>query len=364
MKSRWSLASWVFVQAAIVVAESGCAYEGAVQTTPTFAAARYVPTAGGGVLAGPAPEPRVDGLATVDPSLTGPSAIAAANRESTVEPEAGSLRGATWYIEDVRPDLIYRVCTRAQRASTILLPPGERFNGAVGGNVDAFLVNVSYAGPRPAVSILPRMAGAAGNLQLVTTAGFYSFRLSPCREALNLADVSRRDQGPAMLAPSSLPQPEGDFTRLTLARQDGPLPAWAPAEAWADSRKMVLRFNDPLPVLPTLFAGSRGEQVVNYRTERGQGSTFLVTDRRVTEAELRLGSEKVRVTVDPDAVRAGTAADPAQGADGWHAAAGAVEAPPPVLPYPAGLPAPGAPKQPMAANPVLGVPSTPAAVRL
>jgi hypothetical protein len=253
----------------------------------------------------------------------------------------------------VRPDLIYRVCTQPQHVSTILLPPGERFNGAVGGNVDAFLINVSYAGPRPAVSILPRTAGAGGNLQLVTTAGFYSFRLASCREALNLADVSRRNEPAA--AASALPQPEGDFTRLTFVREDGPLPAWAPAEAWADSREMVLRFDDPLPVLPTLLAGHQGEQVVSYRTVRGEGSTFLVTDRRVTEAELRLGSEKVRVTVDPDAVTAGTAADPARGGDAWRPAAGTV-APPP---YPA-----TAPRQPMAVNPVLGVTSTPAAVRL
>ena len=32
----------------------------------------------------------------------------------------------------------------------------ERFNGAVGGDVEHFLINVAYAGPRPAVSILPR----------------------------------------------------------------------------------------------------------------------------------------------------------------------------------------------------------------
>jgi Conjugal transfer protein len=339
-----------------IVALAGCTTDSSVPTTPTFSAARYVP-APGGVLAGPAPEPRTVAPATVDPSLTGSSAIAAANRESTVEPDAPSLHGATWYIEDAHPDLIYRVCTQPQHVSTILLPPGERFNGAVGGNVDAFLINVSYAGPRPAVSILPRMAGAGGNLQLVTTAGFYSFRLASCREALNLADVSRRNEPAA--AASALPQPEGDFTRLALVREDGPLPAWAPAEAWADSRKMTLRFDDPLPVLPTLFAGRRGEQIVNYRTVRGQGSTFLVTDRRVTEAELRLGSEKVRITVDPDAVKAGTAADPAQGGDAWKPAAGAVE-PDPLVPR---VPA-GTPKQPMAVNPVLGVPSAPAAVRL
>ena len=79
----------------------------------------------------------------------------------------------------------------------------------------------------------------------------------------------------------------------------------------------------------------------------------------MTEAELRLGSESVRLTVDPAAVAAGTAADPAKGADGWRPAAGPVETPPPVLPYPAATP-----RQPMATNPVLGVSDTPAAVSL
>ena len=141
--------------------------------------------------------------------------------------------------------------------------------------------------------------------------------------------MSRRNEPAA--AASALPQPEGDFTRLALVREDGPLPTWAPAEAWADSREMTLRFNDPLPVLPTLLAGHQGEQVVSYRRGAAAGLNFLVTDRRVTEAELRLGSEKVRVTVDPDAVKAGTAADPAQGGDAWKPAAGAVE-PDPLVP--------------------------------
>ena len=78
---------------------------------------------------------------------------------------------------------------------------------------------------------------------------------------------------------------------------------------------------------------------------------YLVTDRRVTEAELRLGSESVRLTVDPAAVSSGAAADPAKGADGWRPAAGTVEAEPPAAPYPA-----AAPRQPMATSPVLGVP--------
>jgi hypothetical protein len=91
---------------------------------------------------------------------------------------------------------------------------------------------------------------------------------------------------------------------------------------------MVVRFNGPLPTLPALFAGHQGEQLVSYRSEREGQQVYLITSRRVTEAELRLGSERLRLTVDPDAVRSGTAADPAQGAGGWRPAQ-ALEAPAP-----------------------------------
>lgn len=328
---------------ALGVGLSACSHDTGLETTPTFSAARYVPTVQP-QLSGPAPESKPE----IVRGLTGVRAISAANRGATVEPDDASMRGATWFIEDVQATMIYRVCTSAGRVTTVLLPPGERFNGAVGGNVEAFLINVAYAGPRPAVSILPRTAGARGNLQLVTTGGFYSYSLGACETALNLVDVARKDAVPSAGAAAS-PQPEGDFTRLTSVRDDGPLPSWAPAEAWADSRKMVVRFHGPLPVLPTLLAGRKGEQVVSYRSVVDGGDVDLITDRRVTEAELRLGSETVRLTVDPDAVKAGTAADPAKGADGWRPAAGTVDA---------------VPRQPMAANPVLGVTAPPVAVRL
>jgi len=355
VRSRFVLLPWLACQAALIVAESGCSSDTSLPTTPTFSAARYVPAvpAGGNAApAGPTPEATRESR-----GLTGARAIVAANRESTVEPDDASMRGATWYIEDVQPTLIYRVCTAVNRVTTVLLPPGERFNGAVGGNVEAFLINVAYAGPRPAVSILPRMPGARGNLQLVTTGGFYSYSLGACETALNLVDVARKD--PVVRPSSALPQPQGDFTRLALVREDGPLPAWAPAEAWADSVKMVVRFNGPLPVLPTLFAGSQGEQVVNYRSISDGDQVYLVTSRRVTEAELRLGAERVRLTVDPDAVKAGAATDPARGADGWKPAGPVASPPPPAQPFPA-----AAPRQPMAANPALGVSAPPAAVRL
>ena len=172
--------------AALASAAAACTTDTSVPTTPTFSAARYLPEAppdrGPGQapqapVAGPAPEPRPETVR----GLTGVKAVSAANRGSTVDPDDASMRGATWYVEDAQSWMIYRVCTAAGHVTTVLLPPGERFNGAVGGDVEGFLINVAYAGPRPAVSILPRTPGARSNLQLVTTEGFYSFKLAPCR---------------------------------------------------------------------------------------------------------------------------------------------------------------------------------------
>ena len=299
---------------------AACTVNSGLKTTPTFVPARYLPSVQqAGPVAGSPPAGSVAKKPVALPAVTGAAAIVHANREAMVDPDNTTMRGATWVIDDVQSSLIYRVRTALNRVTTILLPAGERFNGAVGGDVADFLINVSYAGPRPAVSILPRTAQARGNLQLVTTGGFYSFDLIVnTYVAVNLVDVNRKS--PRASRATGLPQPQGDFTRLSLVPEGGPLPAWAPIEAWANSYKMVVRFNAPLPTLPVLFAGRRGEQIVSYRSQTDGSQIYLVTSRRVTEAELRLGSEKVRITVDSDAIRAGVAADPRQGAQGWHAA--------------------------------------------
>ena len=321
---------------------AGCTTNSGVATTPTFIAARYLPPSPGvsqertprtGAAPHPASAPRPVAAGTA--TQRGARAVQAANLAATVEPDSGSMRGASWYIDDADQTRIYRIATAPGRVTTILLPPGERFNGAVGGDVEGFLINVTYAGPRPAVSILPRSGQGRGNLQLVTTGGFYSFELQVNRTtALNLVDIGDRPAGAGQRT-SDLPQPAGDFTRLTLLPlADGPLPAWAPAEAWADSDKMVVRFNAPLPVLPALLAGQRGEQLVTYRSEVAGPYVLLLTDRRVTEAELRLDSERVRITVDPAAMTAATAAEPE--ATGWRPAATLPDAVPvPTTPLPA-----------------------------
>lgn len=259
-----------------VLLSGGCTINSGVATTPTFEAARYVPPSIGTAPAKQAPAP------------------AAWRGSPTVRPTPEAMVGAAWVIENHDPTRIYQVPTRAGRVSTILLPPGQKFNAAMGGNVEGFLINVAYAGPRPVVSILPRLGGASGNLQVATTDGIYLFDLVPRRGSIDLVDIGEREAAPATA--DQTPQPEGDFTRLTFKTPDGrAMPAWAPVEAWADSVKMVVRFQGPLPVMPALFAGQKGEQIVSYRTLAGP---TLVTSRRVTEGELRLDQEVLRITVD------------------------------------------------------------------
>ena len=199
------------------------------------------------------------------------------------------------------------------RVTTILLPPGERFNGAVGGDVDAFLINVTYAGPRPAVSILPRDGGRPGQPPARHHRRLLQLRLArPAREsALNLVDVARKDAArPARASACRSPRATSRGcarARATARCPPGRRPRRGRTRArWSSAstaRCRCCRRSSPARRASrwsATGASTDGRQV------------YLVTDRRVTEAELRLGSESVRLTVDPAAVAAGTAADPAR----------------------------------------------------
>ena len=226
---------------------AGCTSNSGVATTPTFTAARFLPAVAARRAPSPdaAKRPQAAPQTNQRPYATGGRAVDLANRAATVEPSSQTMQGATWVIDDVQPSRIYRVATAPGRVTTILLPAGERFNGAVGGNVEAFLINVTYAGPRPAVSILPRSEDGTGNLQLVTTGGFYSFDLHVNRtHRLEPGRIWWRAGRPGQRACRAA----AAGGRLHPAGADCAWrhsPGLAPAEAWADSCKMVVRFNAP-----------------------------------------------------------------------------------------------------------------------
>jgi type IV secretory pathway VirB9-like protein len=282
----------------LLATTTACTVNSGVKTTPTFVAARQLPTP----LKAPEPEPvKPTENYSGNYSRPGAATIMAANRDATVDPTGGTMQGASWVIDHHDPSRIYRVPVRTKRVTTLLLRSGEKFNSAIGGDVEGYVINVAYAGACPAVSILPKQMAARGNLQLATTGGLYSFDLVTGRTSVNLVDLGCDKPGEAKTASQGQVEdsvePQGNFTRLNFSTPSGEaLPAWAPTEVWADSDKMVVRFQGPLPVLPALFAGGAGEQIVNYRTVVDHGSPTLVTTSRITEGELRLDQEVLRIT--------------------------------------------------------------------
>jgi hypothetical protein len=287
-------------------AMAACTTYSGVETTPTFTRARLVsepPKPAASAFGAPKPLAAERPARQRPPRLSGARAVYQATKQATIDPTDVSMHGAAWVIDDIDETRIYRVPTRLERVTTILLPEGEQINKITGGNVDGFLVEASYAGSRPAISVLPAYPEAGTNIAVSTTGGLYGFQLCVYQHSWTPVVDVRRPEPAALPARANVPVPQGQFDRLHMqAPEDRPLPAWAPAEAWADALRLVIRFRAPLPVLPGLYAGQEGEQVVSYRALRTGDTIYMVTSRRVTEAELRLDTEIVQITATPQEV--------------------------------------------------------------
>lgn len=272
---------------------AGCTTNSGIEATSTFQAARLLPT-------------------------MPPRATPARLPYSDTSPPRTSLNGGEWVIGNVSPTALYRLPVRMNRVTLLLAPEGENVNKPFGGDVDGFAIEGGYADNLAAVAIAPMLPGRQTNLILTTTGGIYNFLLHSAENGGWLSRVDVRRAAP--LKPISFPlAPSGQYERLLVSAPAGEPPAWSPLEVWADATKLVVRFAEPLPPLPGLYAGQAGEQVVGYRVQRSPGYVTLVTDRRVTEAELRLDRETLRITAPPPGQVA---------ADGWRQAG-------PLPPWPA-----------------------------
>lgn len=265
------------VMALLAAALGGCTRNTGVDTTESFTPAQYVVT------------------------QKQPKGIRPARqfqpRWGVIEPPREARNGGQWVIDDAGDGGTYHLYLNPDAATPIALPPGEKFNGATGGRVNDFVVAQHYAGPRAVVSVTPKNLRSRSNMNIMTSVGLYQFKLTATRgPGIPAVELNRRggllDGAPIA---SDVPPPGAGFTRLSVKPTDERvgLPAWAPTEAWADKDRAVIRFNAPLPQLPALFAGRNGEQAVTYqRLEDGAG-IYLVTNRRVTKAMLRLDDEEV-----------------------------------------------------------------------
>ena len=179
-----------------------------------------------------------------------------------------------------------------------------------------FTISTAVSGNRAAITVMPKCANPkterfgpesempvepcmmpSTNATFLTSEGPYTFQfLVYDWSAAQIVEVNHAAPAPTNLPDPRIPVPVGTIRRLKTYPVGDWNPGWAPEEAWTDYEKMVIRFAAPLPVLPGLYTGLRGEQVVNYNVLELPGSVYMVTNRRVTEAELRVDDQIVRIT--------------------------------------------------------------------
>ena len=292
---------------------AGCSSTG-VPTSPT-----YVP---GNLIETPDYEYKPPRAQKEPVRLKGAVAVAEGLKSSYVVPTNLDVDGTTWTIDDVDSHKVYRVPTAPLSPTTILLPAPETLTNAVSGADQDFTITTGTSGNRAAITVMPNCAHPQsqrfdtvgtidGNAEdkpplqpcttsrnratFLTSGGVYNFELQ-VNDYTAVAVVEVNHAPPPMTATGpEVPFPDGRADLLRLIDDEDPAP-WMPTWAWADPRKLVVRFNAPLPTWPALFAGQEGEQVVNYRVIEEDDAVYFVTDRRVTEAQLRIEDEVVRIT--------------------------------------------------------------------
>lgn len=282
--------------ALLALGAAGCSTNSGMETTPT-----YTPLA---------PARRVPAPAAASPLAQTPEPAQTPRSFRREE-----IQGNTWVIADWNPRSVYQVPVAPLEPTILLLPPGESLTSGIVGSSDDLSVHAGATGQRATVALMPNCAppgskrfGAEAakplvpcmsrNLQaaVITDGGVYTLQLQvrdgrgiPVVE-INHAPPVRTEQRAAQ-APAAA---GGREPLLVKAKSEPPAP-WTPTDVWADAEKMVVAFAAPPPTLPEVFAGKKGEQTVSYQVLETDNGLYLVTNRRVTEAELRLGEEVVRI---------------------------------------------------------------------
>ena len=289
-------------RAAVVAALSaigftmGCGTDSGMETTPTytpFVPAQRLPAPAAPALVPPKPEPF--------------RTVRSVRREE--------VEGNTWVIADWNPRSVYQIPVAPLEPTILLLPVGESLTSGIVGSSDDLSVQAGATGQRATVALMPNCAAPGSKrfgadaakplapcmdrtLQaaIITDGGVYTVQLQ-VRDgrAMPVVEINhappKRSEDPA----GRPPQPVGGREALLVKAKSEPPAPWMPKDVWADQEKLVIGFAEPPPTLPALFVGKQGEQTVSYQVLEAGPALWLVTNRRVTEAELRLGEEIVRI---------------------------------------------------------------------
>jgi hypothetical protein len=258
--------------------------------------------------------------------LRGAAAIEAGRKGSVIVPTERDVEGVVWRVADISPLKVYRVPTAPLAPTTILLPATEMLSNAVSGSTGDFTISTAVSGNRAAVTVMPNCANpksqrfdTVGTIEspeekpplqpcsvgiaratFLTSGGVYNFEFQVNDyTAVAVVEVNHAPPPKTNVGKPAVPFPDGRADPLRLTNIGKDAAPWMPLQAWADPYKLVVSFAAPLPTWPALYAGKKGEQVVNYRVIEAGAAVYFVTDRRVTEAQLRIEDEVVQITAVP-----------------------------------------------------------------
>jgi P-type conjugative transfer protein TrbG len=245
------------------------------------------------------------------------AALDHANSEARDGPASGVFVNSALY-HAFEPGRLYAIHTSPRFLTTIALRPGEKLISKAAGDTVRWVLGETEAGAGEAVQVIvfvkPMRAGLRTNIVLTTdqrtylidavstAAGAYTSVLSwtyPQEDAQARAAAARASGvGEAVTVAPAVPVERLDF-RYAVRRTKGRDPAWRPVRVFDDGAKTYIEFPPDLAVreAPPLFVLGEGDvaQLVNYRLL----GRYIVVDRLIDRAELRLGDKKpvvVRIT--------------------------------------------------------------------
>ncbi|PVM70894.1 P-type conjugative transfer protein TrbG [Caulobacter radicis] len=242
-----------------------------------------------------------------------------ANAEARAGPASGVFVNAALY-HAFEPGRLYAIHTSPRFLTTIALRPGEKLIAKAAGDTVRWVLGETEAGTGQAQQVIvlvkPMRGGLRTNLVLTTDqrtylidavstdSGAYTSVLSwtyPQEEArARAADAARRAAAEQAneAVQAAVPVERLDF-RYRVAPLKGRAPPWTPVRVFDDGTKTYIEFPPDLAVreAPPVFLLDADDQalLVNSRLL----GRYLVVDRIIDRAELRLGDKKpivVRLT--------------------------------------------------------------------
>jgi hypothetical protein len=236
-----------------------------------------------------------------------------------------TIEGDVVVVKHVHPREVYCVRVAPLRLTTIELPAGAQMTSAQSGMMEFIELASAEAGGRTTLALqsrclplrekdghivesslhrfidqssLPFCPRWNSDLVVLTTAGPMYFRLI-FNETTRTRLVDVRSEPLAGPARPRVPTRPSDAQDLYARPVDGAVVPWVPDAAWADGYETVLVWNRPMPTLPSLHLGARGEQVGVPTVIHDGRVIAMVYPQRLTAFQLRLGGRKLEFSAKP-----------------------------------------------------------------